>query len=101
MQTCVQIFVRLIKDWCTGSNVEEKARSSFIRIICCLLLMTTICVSVLKLPMFQSLQVPGFRSFIIEIFAMNCCFYSVLDKSFEFRDANSVRFHTCYVDRGI
>lgn len=35
-------------------------------------------------------QVPGFQSFILETFAANCCLYSVLDKSFEFRDANSV-----------
>lgn len=35
-------------------------------------------------------QVPGFQRFIIETFAANCCLYSVLDKSFEFRDANSV-----------
>ena len=35
-------------------------------------------------------QVPGFRTFIIEVFATNCCLYSVLDKSFDFRDANSV-----------
>ncbi|KAJ4841704.1 hypothetical protein Tsubulata_032461 [Turnera subulata] len=34
-------------------------------------------------------KVPGFRSFIIETFATNCCLYSVLDKSFEFRDANT------------
>lgn len=35
-------------------------------------------------------QVPGFRSFVMEAFATNCCLYSVLDKSFEFRDANTV-----------
>lgn len=35
-------------------------------------------------------QVPGFQSFVIEAFAINCCLYSVLDKSFEFRDANTV-----------
>lgn len=35
-------------------------------------------------------QVPGFRSYIIEKFANECCLYSVLDKSFEFRDANTV-----------
>ncbi|XP_019053873.1 PREDICTED: exportin-T isoform X2 [Nelumbo nucifera] len=57
-KTCVQIFIRLIKDWCAKPNVEEK--------------------------------VPGFRRFIIETFAMNCCLYSVLDKSFEFRDANTL-----------
>ncbi|KAL0396965.1 UNVERIFIED_CONTAM: Exportin-T [Sesamum calycinum] len=56
-KACVQIFVRLIKDWCTDPNGEEK--------------------------------VPGFRSFIVEAFATNCCLYSVLDKSFEFRDANT------------
>ncbi|KAL0380572.1 UNVERIFIED_CONTAM: Exportin-T [Sesamum angustifolium] len=57
-KACVQIFVRLIKDWCTDPNGEEK--------------------------------VPGFRSFIVEAFATNCCLYSVLDKSFEFRDANTL-----------
>uniref|UniRef100_A0A7C9A2R2 Exportin-T n=1 Tax=Opuntia streptacantha TaxID=393608 RepID=A0A7C9A2R2_OPUST len=56
-KACVQIFIRLIKDWCTGPFEEEK--------------------------------VPGFRTFIIEVFATNCCLYSVLDKSFDFRDANS------------
>ncbi|KAI4325361.1 hypothetical protein MLD38_030769 [Melastoma candidum] len=56
-KACVQIFIRLIKDWC-NSPAEEK--------------------------------VPGFQKFIIEVFAMNCCLYSVLDKSFEFRDANSL-----------
>lgn len=55
---CVQIFVKLIKDWCTSFNGEDK--------------------------------VPGFRSFIIEKFATECCFYSVLDKSFELRDANTL-----------
>lgn len=56
-KACVQIFIRLVKDWCTGPFEEEK--------------------------------VPGFRTFIIEVFATNCCLYSVLDKSFDFRDANS------------
>lgn len=41
-----------------------------------------------KLP-----QVPGFRNFVIEKFASNCCFDSVLDKSFELRDANTVSLH--------
>ncbi|XP_042437433.1 exportin-T-like isoform X2 [Zingiber officinale] len=54
---CVQIFVKLIKDWCTSCNGDD--------------------------------MVPGFRSFIIEKFAINCCLHSVLDKSFDFRDANS------------
>ncbi|CAO2840280.1 unnamed protein product [Amaranthus hypochondriacus] len=57
-KACVQIFIRLIKDWCAGPYGEEK--------------------------------VPGFQSFIMESFAANCCLYSVLDKSFEFRDANSL-----------
>ncbi|XP_019198752.1 PREDICTED: exportin-T-like [Ipomoea nil] len=57
-KACVQIFIRLIKDWCTRPYGEEK--------------------------------VPGFQSFIIEVFATNCCLYSVLDKSFEFRDANTL-----------
>ncbi|KAL4387900.1 hypothetical protein GQ457_09G005180 [Hibiscus cannabinus] len=57
-KTCVQIFVKLIKDWCASSSGEEK--------------------------------VPGFKSFIIETFSTNCCLYSVLDKSFEFRDANTL-----------
>ncbi|KAI8529707.1 hypothetical protein RHMOL_Rhmol12G0246000 [Rhododendron molle] len=34
-------------------------------------------------------KVPGFQSFVIETFATNCCLYSVLDKSFEFRDAHT------------
>ncbi|XP_064968406.1 exportin-T-like isoform X3 [Musa acuminata AAA Group] len=55
---CVQIFVKLIRDWCTNCNGDDK--------------------------------VPGFRSFVIEKFATNCCLYSVLDKSFEFRDANTL-----------
>ncbi|KAG0451677.1 hypothetical protein HPP92_026306 [Vanilla planifolia] len=57
-KTCVQVFVKLIKDWCSKQNGEDK--------------------------------VPGFRTFIIEKFASSCCFYSVLDKSFEFRDANTL-----------
>ncbi|XP_059640666.1 exportin-T [Cornus florida] len=57
-KACVQIFTRLIKDWCTRPYGEEK--------------------------------VPGFQKFVIEAFAINCCLYSVLDKSFEFRDANTL-----------
>ncbi|KAL0354470.1 UNVERIFIED_CONTAM: Exportin-T [Sesamum radiatum] len=56
-KACVQIFIRLIRDWFPDHGKEK---------------------------------VPGFRSFIIEAFATNCCLYSVLDKSFEFRDANTV-----------
>ncbi|WJX85791.1 hypothetical protein P8452_68194 [Trifolium repens] len=56
-KACVQIFIRLIKDWC-AQPYEEK--------------------------------VPGFRSFMIETFATNCCLYSVLDRSFDFRDANTL-----------
>ncbi|KAM7480617.1 hypothetical protein LguiA_028830 [Lonicera macranthoides] len=56
-KACVQIFIRFIKDWCTGPFGEEK--------------------------------VPGFQTFVIEAFATNCCLYSVLDKSFEFRDVNT------------
>ncbi|KAI4329079.1 hypothetical protein L6164_021381 [Bauhinia variegata] len=56
-KACVQIFTRLIKDWCAKPS-EEK--------------------------------VPGFRSFVIEAFAINCCLYSVLDRSFEFHDANTL-----------
>ncbi|KAJ0076226.1 hypothetical protein Patl1_33700 [Pistacia atlantica] len=57
-KACVQIFIRLIKDWCVRPYGEEK--------------------------------VPGFRSFIIEVFSRDCCLYSVLDKSFEFGDANTL-----------
>ncbi|KAF0908164.1 hypothetical protein E2562_022964 [Oryza meyeriana var. granulata] len=57
-KTCVQIFVNLIKDWCSSSEVEDK--------------------------------LPGFRVFIIEKFATGCCLHSILDKSFNFRDGNSV-----------
>ncbi|XP_041002287.1 exportin-T-like [Juglans microcarpa x Juglans regia] len=35
-------------------------------------------------------KVPGFQKFMIEVFATNCCLYSLLDKSFEFRDANTL-----------
>ncbi|XP_054783899.1 exportin-T [Prosopis cineraria] len=56
-KACVQIFIRLIKDWCSHPY-EEK--------------------------------VPGFRNFMIETFAPNCCLYSVLDRSFEFHDANTL-----------
>ncbi|KAL9267057.1 Exportin-T-like protein [Drosera capensis] len=56
-KACVQIFIRLIKDWGNKSNGEEK--------------------------------VPGFQRFVLEAFATNCCLYSVLEKSFEFRDANT------------
>ena len=38
-----------------------------------------------------NIQEPGFRRFIIDGSAMNCCFDSVLDKSFKFHDANTVR----------
>ncbi|XP_022721605.1 exportin-T-like isoform X9 [Durio zibethinus] len=57
-KACVQIFIRLIKDWCARPYGEEK--------------------------------VPGFQSFMIETFATNCCLHSVLDKSFEFGDANTL-----------
>ncbi|GAB2222214.1 hypothetical protein Drorol1_Dr00013419 [Drosera rotundifolia] len=56
-KACVQIFIRLIKDWGNKSNGEEK--------------------------------VPGFQRFVLEAFATNCCLYSVLEKSFEFQDANT------------
>ncbi|KAL1538105.1 exportin-T-like [Salvia divinorum] len=56
-KTCVQVFIRLIKDWCAGPYGRE--------------------------------TLPGFQRFIIETFAVNCCLYSVLDKSFEFRDPNT------------
>lgn len=55
---CVQILVKLMKDWSEGTNGEEK--------------------------------VPGFQRFIIEEFASKCCLYSVLDSSFELRDANTL-----------
>ncbi|THG05991.1 hypothetical protein TEA_000249 [Camellia sinensis var. sinensis] len=35
-------------------------------------------------------KVPGFQNFVIETFATNCCLYSVLDKSFELSDANTL-----------
>ncbi|CAN0877961.1 PSD [Linum grandiflorum] len=60
-KACVQIFIRLIKDWSVPYG-EEK--------------------------------VPGFQTFVIEVFATNCCLYSVLDKSFEFRDANTHNLFT-------
>uniref|UniRef100_A0ACD5ULP7 Uncharacterized protein n=1 Tax=Avena sativa TaxID=4498 RepID=A0ACD5ULP7_AVESA len=57
-KACVQIFIRLIKDWCTMSKADDK--------------------------------LPGFRVFMIEKFATGCCLYSVLDKSFDLRDANTL-----------
>ena len=36
------------------------------------------------------IQVPGFRTFVVETFAAKCCVYSVLDPSFNLRDANTV-----------
>lgn len=57
-KACVQIFIRLIKDWCTTSKADDK--------------------------------LPGFRVFMIEKFATGCCLYSVLDKSFDLRDANTL-----------
>ncbi|KAH7565587.1 hypothetical protein ACOSP7_019978 [Xanthoceras sorbifolium] len=57
-KACVQIFIRLIKDWCARPHGEEK--------------------------------VPGFQNFMMEVFAMNCCLYSVLDRSFEFGDASTL-----------
>ncbi|KAI5083164.1 hypothetical protein GOP47_0002907 [Adiantum capillus-veneris] len=56
-KVCVQIFTRLVKDWC-GTRVEEE-------------------------------KVPGFRGFIVETFAAKCCVYSVLEPSFNLRDANT------------
>ncbi|KAH6557672.1 hypothetical protein KP509_1Z101100 [Ceratopteris richardii] len=56
-KVCVQIFIRLIKDWCGIHSEEEK--------------------------------VPGFRKFIVESFAAKCCVYSVLEPSFNLRDANT------------
>ncbi|CAI0470706.1 unnamed protein product [Linum tenue] len=58
-KACVQIFIRLIKDWSVGPYGGEE-------------------------------KVPGFQCFVIEVFATNCCLYSVLDKSFDFRDANTL-----------
>ncbi|KAG0621103.1 hypothetical protein M758_4G269300 [Ceratodon purpureus] len=55
---CVQVFNKLIADWCGSSREEEK--------------------------------VPGFRQFLVERFAADCCIYKVLDPSFNFRDANTV-----------
>ncbi|KAJ0241025.1 Exportin-T [Hirschfeldia incana] len=56
-KACVQIFIRLIEDWCPKPNTEEK--------------------------------LPGFQDYMINTFATNCCFFSVLDKSFDFNDANT------------
>ncbi|KAH9298639.1 hypothetical protein KI387_030321, partial [Taxus chinensis] len=57
-KACVQVFIKLIKNWCTRSNEDEK--------------------------------VPGFRNFIIQNFAAACCFYSVIDTTFDFRDAHTI-----------
>lgn len=56
-KACVQIFIRLIEDWCPKPYTEEK--------------------------------VAGFQDFVINFFATNCCLLSVLDKSFDFNDANT------------
>ncbi|KAL0701575.1 hypothetical protein Bca4012_057697 [Brassica carinata] len=55
-KACVQIFIRLIEDWCPKPYTEEK--------------------------------VAGFQD-VIKFFATNCCLLSVLDKSFDFNDANT------------
>ncbi|XP_024390921.1 exportin-T isoform X2 [Physcomitrium patens] len=55
---CVQVFNKLIADWCVASPEEEK--------------------------------VPGFRQFLVERFAAECCIYKVSEPSFNFRDANTV-----------
>jgi exportin-T len=34
-------------------------------------------------------KVPGFRRFIVENFVARCCFYNVLDNTFELRDAHT------------
>ncbi|CAK9198433.1 unnamed protein product [Sphagnum troendelagicum] len=54
---CVQVFSKMIADWC-GSRMEEE-------------------------------KVPGFRQFVMERFAADCCVYMVLDSSFNLRDANT------------
>jgi hypothetical protein len=56
-QICVQVFSKMIADWC-GSRIEEE-------------------------------KVPGFRQFVVERFAADCCVYMVLDSSFNLRDANT------------
>lgn len=77
----MQVFIRLIKDWCTSPYGEEKV---------CGFLTYFLTSLPRSLDLMVVLQVPGFQTFIIQNFASNCCLYSVLDKSFEFRDANSV-----------
>ncbi|XP_076954936.1 exportin-T-like isoform X1 [Bidens hawaiensis] len=80
-KACVQIFIRLIKDWCTKPEkvIYHLYFSSMVVIL-----------SSFHASNMSSMQVPGFQTFIVEAFATNCCLYSVLDKSFEFRDANTV-----------
>ncbi|KAL3534066.1 hypothetical protein ACH5RR_002527 [Cinchona calisaya] len=65
-KACVQIFIRLIKDWSGRPYGEDK--------------------------------IPGFQNFVIEAFATDCCLYYVLDKSFEFCDANTVSYCILYGD---
>jgi len=54
---CVQVFSKLITDWCGTSSEDEK--------------------------------VPGFRQFMVERFAAECCIYKLVEPSFNFRDANT------------
>lgn len=44
-------------------------------------------------------QVPGFRQFMVERFAAECCIYKLVEPSFNFRDANTVSclFPSLYV----
>lgn len=56
-KVCVQVFTRLIADWCGPTANDEK--------------------------------VPGFRRFVIEQFAAECCVYSVLQSTFDLQDANT------------
>lgn len=87
----MQIFIRLIKDWCVRPFGEEK--------VCYILRFHMLCRKLSSPSNWISLisvQVPGFQSFMIEAFAMNCCLHSVLDKSFEFGDANTVEICFCF-----
>lgn len=43
---------------------------------------------------------PGFRQFMVERFAAECCIYKLVEPSFNFRDANTVSslFPSIYID---
>ena len=87
--------MNLVKDWC--SNSEDKVIllcHEFFNYHYLTLSWIAHCSHGSSFVTLLFPQLPGFRVFMIEKFATNCCLYSVLDKSFDLRDANSVRYVT-------